>query len=146
MTDRRRSSLWIVGRDGSDLRPLGIEDAGGPRWSPDGGRLAYVAEADGKPQVHVRFMDTGETARLTRLTEAPGGLAWSPDGRWIAFAMRVPATPEPFVKPPEKPAGASWAEPPRVVEKIVYREDGSVNETYSGYYEHGARTRDWVPD
>src|ERR1043166_5941703 len=43
MKDRKRSNLWIVDHDGSDLRPLtaGNENDNSPRWSPDGQRLLY---------------------------------------------------------------------------------------------------------
>ena len=84
MRDRRRSELWIVNVDGSGHRRLG--EGGSPRWSPDGTRLAYTAGG----QIHLRWMDTGETATLTQLVESPGGIRWSPDGRHIAFNMLVP--------------------------------------------------------
>ena len=39
--------------------------------------------------------------------------------------MRVPKPPGVFAKPPPKPDGAEWAEPPRVIEKLIYRADGA---------------------
>src|SRR5262245_46008305 len=41
MKDRKRSNLWIVDYQGSDLRPLTADNANdfSPRWSPDGKRL-----------------------------------------------------------------------------------------------------------
>ncbi len=127
MKDVRRSNLWIVATDGSDHRPLtsGNGNHGSPRWSPDGRRLLWVASDDDGAQLHLRWMDTGTTAQITRLTEGPGSLAWSPDGRWIAFTMRVPESAEPLADLPPKPEGAEWAEPPRVIDKVVYRFDGA---------------------
>jgi Tol biopolymer transport system component len=73
MKDRPRSSLWIVNADGSDLRPLLGEarDAASPRWSPDGTRRLYVARGDDASEIFVRWMDTGQEAKLTHLTESP---------------------------------------------------------------------------
>ncbi|MXZ61347.1 MAG: S9 family peptidase, partial [Acidobacteria bacterium] len=87
MTDRQRTELWIVNADGSGHRRLGA--GASPRWSPDGTRIAYVEDG----QIHLRWMDTGETATLTQLLESPSGLRWSPDGGRIAFNMLVPYPP-----------------------------------------------------
>ena len=132
MSDRRTASLWIVGWDGSDHRPLttgGSERS--PRWSPDGKRLAYVSSEEGSSQIHMRWMDTGMTAAITRMTNGPGELVWSPDGRWLAFSMLVEESPAPFTSLPAKPDGAEWAPPARVITKLTYRADGA------GYLKEG---------
>jgi len=56
-----------------------------PAWSPDGSRLAYVAEADGYRQLFVRTLASGEERRLTRETRDDIQPVWSPDGRRLAF-------------------------------------------------------------
>jgi dipeptidyl aminopeptidase/acylaminoacyl peptidase len=132
MKDRRRSQIWLIEIDGGEQRPL--TSGGGefaPRWSPDGKRLAYAAQDGDSVQLFVRWMDTGATTRLAQLPRSPGGIAWSPDGRWIAFNMLVPEKPEPLAKMPEKPEGAEWAKPPKVITHVVYRADGE------GYLEEG---------
>lgn len=133
MTDETRGNLWIVDSDGGSHRPLlsGRESYSSPRWSPDGTRIAYVSGAEGSPQLYVRWMDTGQTALVTNLQEAPRGVAWSPDGESLAFSMLVPADEEPFAKPPEKPEGAEWAPPVEVIDRVFYRADGQ------GYLEAG---------
>ncbi len=131
MTDRRRSSLWIIGADGSGHRPLGSGDAFLPRWSPDGSRLLYAAREGETVQLYVRYLDTGQTSRLTHVSRAPNAASWSPDGRSIAFTMLVPAKAEPFATLPDKPEGAAWADAPKVIQKLVYRADGE------GYLESG---------
>jgi eukaryotic-like serine/threonine-protein kinase len=56
-----------------------------PTWSPDGARLAYVAEIDGFRQLFVRTLATGEERRVTRETRDAIQPAWSADGRRLAF-------------------------------------------------------------
>jgi acylaminoacyl-peptidase len=127
MTDRRRSNLWIVNYDGTDHRPLttGNANYSSPRWSPDGSRLLYVSSADGSSQIYVRFMDDGQTAKLTNLQNSPGSITWSPDGNWLAFEMMVPQSTKPLVQLPPKPPGAEWAQPARYIDRTIYRIDGA---------------------
>ncbi|MGH8019703.1 MAG: prolyl oligopeptidase family serine peptidase [Opitutaceae bacterium] len=127
MTDRVRASIWSVNVTTGEQRPLlsGRNNFSSPRWSPDGKRLAYLSAAEGSQQLHVRWMDSGQTALVTNLTEAPDSIAWSPDGEWIAFTMDVPKEAEPLAKPPSKPEGADWAKPVKVIDRVVYRSDGA---------------------
>jgi hypothetical protein len=56
MKDQRRSTLWSVAYDGSDLRPVtaGIDNIFSPRWSRDGKQLLYAARRDGSVQIYVQ--------------------------------------------------------------------------------------------
>ena len=125
MNDAIYSNIWVAQSDGRDERPIttgNFKDTS-PRWSRDGNRLAYVSNRSGKPQIRVRWMDSGQEAQITNLQEAPTGIEWSPDGKWIAFLCRVPGKNSFSVKLPEKPVGANWADPAIVVEKLHWRSD-----------------------
>ena len=130
MKDRRASMLWLMDANGG--RPRQLLEGGNARWSPDGTRIAYLAEADGKPQLWVRYMDAeGLRVQVTRGVEAPGDFRWSPDGKQLAFTMFVAEPPSWSVVLPSPPAGAKWTDPPRLVNRYHYRGDRI------GYYESG---------
>jgi acylaminoacyl-peptidase len=171
MSDRRHSNLWIVNFDGTDHRPLttGNFNDTSPRWSPDGSQIIYLSNREGSSQIYRRWMDTGQTAKITSLTQTPSGVAWSPDGKWISFTMLVPESPASIIKMPAPPEGAKWAEPARVIDKLVYRfnglgylkpgyiqlfvlpaEGGTPRQVSSGKFQHGgpfgASDAVWTPD
>src|SRR2546426_7676257 len=172
MADRRRSNLWIINRDGSEHRPLttGNTSDSSPRWSPDGTQIAFISDRDGAAQVYRMWLDTGQTAKLTNLENAPGGIAWSPDGKWISLVSLVPEKPRSIISMPAPPAGAKWAEPAKVIDKLVYRfngpgylkpgythvfvvpaEGGTPRQISGGDFQHGGlafRASDpvWTPD
>ncbi|MGH7541725.1 MAG: prolyl oligopeptidase family serine peptidase [Gemmatimonadota bacterium] len=167
MRDRTQAEIWIVRWDGTNHRPVvtGPASYSSPRWSPDGSKLLYVStDENRKRQLFLRWMDTGETAKLTNLQESPGGLSWSPDGRWIAFSMFVPEETEPFASMPAAPEGAEWAPKPKVYTELFYRGDGqgffepghdhvfvlpaeggTPRQLTEGPYPHGG-TPSWTPD
>jgi dipeptidyl aminopeptidase/acylaminoacyl peptidase len=127
MTDKRYSNLWIINSDGTDHRPLttGSRSDVSPRWSPDGLRLAYLSDADGKQQLYIRWMDTGQTARITNLEQAPDSIAWSPDGKMLSFSSLVLGKGPHIADLPSPPSGAKWADPPTAYDRLVYRFNGT---------------------
>ncbi|MBM4186612.1 MAG: S9 family peptidase [Gemmatimonadetes bacterium] len=129
--DRWDTALWLMNSDGTKQRFL--IKGGSPRWSPDGTRIAYIAEADGKAQIFVRWMDAeGAVSQVTRLDESPGSLAWSPDGKWLSFAAMVPYDKTWKISMPSGPPGAKWTPAPRRVTDLHYRADraGFMRDSY----------------
>ncbi len=126
MADRRRSDVWLIDVASGTQRPMTSgSDASSPRWSPDGKRLLYAAaDDDNGAELFVRWMDTGDVARITQLASSPGDLTWSPTGDRVAFTMNVSSTPEPIARMPTAPQGAEWAAPPIVIEAMRFRSDG----------------------
>ncbi len=126
MTDRRYSNLWIINSDGTDHRPLttGNRNDASPRWSPDGGRIAYLSDSDGKQQLYIRWMDSGQTARITNLDQSPDAINWSPDGKMLSFSSLVLGKGPHLADLPTPPASAKWADPPAAYNRLVYRFNG----------------------
>ena len=137
MTDRARSTIWLVDVASGQQRPLVAGSS--PRWSPDGGRLAYVGNGEGGTQLYVRWMSAGESARITGLPDSPDSIVWSPDGRRIAYSMFVPDDGPKLGQAPDKPEGAKWADPLQVIDTVTYRFDGA------GYFKPGYQQIFWVP-
>ncbi len=122
MKDAWADMLWEMDADGSRQRQL--TKGSDAQWSPDGTRIAYLADADGKAQIWVRYMDAeGALVQVTRGERPPVSFRWSPDGRSIAFAMPVPDSARWNIGMPAAPAGAQWTPPPRVVTRLQYRAD-----------------------
>jgi dipeptidyl aminopeptidase/acylaminoacyl peptidase len=127
MTDSTRSSIWIADTAGKTHRPIlsSRKNYYSPRWSPDGSRLAFISNSEGKPQLYVRWMDSGQTALITNVESSPSSIAWAPNGKSIAFTMSVKSDEKPFtVKMPDKPKGAEWSESFQYITKARYQSDG----------------------
>jgi len=134
MSDRARSAIWLVDLNTGAQTPLttdpGTQSA--LAWSPDGKRLAYVASVPSagsagemRPELFVRWMATGQTARVADFTDAPEDLAWSPDGRFIAFTDFTADDKATLGLAPAKPEGATWAAPLGIITDVTYRADGA---------------------
>ncbi len=58
-----------------------------PRWSPDGGKLAYVSFELEKPVVYVHELRSGKRWQAANFKGSNSSPAWSPDGRQLAVVL-----------------------------------------------------------
>jgi len=63
-------------------------------------------------------MDTGQTARITNLEQAPDSIAWSPDGKMLSFSSLVLGKGPHIADLPAAPSGAKWADPPAALRSL----------------------------
>jgi Tol biopolymer transport system component len=81
--------IWVCDSDGSN--PVQLTSFRGPhvstpRWSPDGGRIAFDSDAEGKQfDIWVINAGGGKPKRMTTDPANDGNPSWSRDGRWIYF-------------------------------------------------------------
>ena len=90
--NRGWSTIYLVSIDGKDEHEFvtGMKSSSEPVWSPDGKRIAFIADdREGTPQVYVEDASGGTARRLTSIALGASGLLWSSDGRHIAFVSDV---------------------------------------------------------
>ena len=129
--DKMEASLWVMNADGSKNRFL--TKGSDAEWSPDGTRIAYIADGEPKaPQVFVRWMTENAATQITQVQHAPSNLRWSPDGKQIALTMLVPKEAKWDIPLPKPPEGAKWTKAPAVIDRLHYRQD-RVGYTEAGF-------------
>ncbi|HEX7119257.1 MAG TPA: prolyl oligopeptidase family serine peptidase [Longimicrobiales bacterium] len=106
---------------------------GGPVWSPDSRRIAFVSDRDDHSFIGVYDLERHEVRYLAPGVDHDDAPAWSPDGKRIAF-IRRPGTP--FAPEPRRP----WWE--RSLEPDTALPDGMTKAGFAG----GHTVEIWVAD
>jgi eukaryotic-like serine/threonine-protein kinase len=82
-----REDLFVVKSDGTGYRQI-TDDAfrdRGPKWSPDGSKLAFYSDRNGRYEAWTIHPDGSGLEQLTKTTgTARTEVTWSPDGKRIA--------------------------------------------------------------
>jgi len=86
---KRISHIWRVGLSGGQPRQItnGTDNETGPRWSPDGKTIAFIARRgdDEFEQIYLLSTDGGEARRLTAHGSKVSDISWAPDGSALYF-------------------------------------------------------------
>jgi Tol biopolymer transport system component len=89
--------VWVADRDGSNERPLvlGAEHPiDGPKWSPDGKQILYIANPNGETHLYAIGADGGPSRRLTSRPAYAFTPQWSADGKWVLYTEGRSGQPE----------------------------------------------------
>ncbi|GAC1497696.1 MAG: S9 family peptidase [Vulcanimicrobiaceae bacterium] len=84
------AAIWSVRAGAPPERFTSGEQDRAPRISPDGKRLAFVADRGQGKRVYVVAVSGGEASPLTEAYDAVAALAWSPDSTSLAFVATAP--------------------------------------------------------
>src|SRR5215203_884277 len=83
------NQIFVSNADASNTIQLtqGDKNNTSPKWSPDGKRLAFISNRDGRNNLYILPAAGGNAERLTSVKTGIGIFDWSPNGQMIAYTM-----------------------------------------------------------
>ena len=89
--NRGNSDIYAVDITGENARRLTDSPSSdrNPRWSPDGGSIAFVSSRENGSQIWTMNPDGTAQRRLTDMSTGVDGFEWTPDGSRFLFSSAV---------------------------------------------------------
>jgi dipeptidyl aminopeptidase/acylaminoacyl peptidase len=136
--NRTRSVLWLQSVAAGEPRRLtsGEKRDSDPKFSPDGGKLAFLSNRDGGSQIYVLDLAGGDPAKASSFPAEVNNFRWSPDGKWFVFTANVfPDCPDASCNEKKFKEREKSKTKARVAERLLFRHwDG---------WKDGLRTHIW---
>jgi serine/threonine protein kinase len=122
--------LWVVNPDGSGARRLfgPAKGVGRVAWSPEGDKIAHIAEVYGKTEIHLTDLN-GQTTQLTDDGRKKADMIWSKDGKLAFWAGESDTEQQIYYLRVDKPQQKDWVQ---VTNKTIAR--------------YGVNDPHWSPD
>jgi Tol biopolymer transport system component len=136
--NRTRSALWLQSVSGGEPRSLtsGEKSDSDPKFSPDGGKLAFLSNRDGGSQIFLLDLSGGEPSKASSFPADIKGFRWSPDGKWFVFTADVfPDCPDAACSEKKFKEREKSKTKARVAERLLFRHWDS--------WKDGLRTHVW---
>ncbi len=127
--DESSTQLFMVSKSGGDVLQMSGDDypAAMPRFSPDGGMLAFLAakgdEEEPVTQVWTLDLRGGEARQYTDVKQEISDFAWSPDGRQMLLVMKDKSALD-LAKEQAEAAGEEPKPLPYVIDRLQFKRDG----------------------
>lgn len=86
-----RSAIWSIAATGGPARRLttGEKRDAEPKFSPDGKRLAFLSDREGRFQIWTMDLSGGDPVRATSFPTGVNAFTWSRDGKWFLMSSDV---------------------------------------------------------